>query len=292
VYQDITLEQNTYYQLRFRAKGDLNRFCQFGVKEADSGLIRYMPEIYDTSAIHRNYKLNFKTATDTNWRVEFRVTGIADNSTEVRTFKDVVIQKINSLATAEYAIGALGDSQLIWIGTSSAELDDNSLSFTSTAIAKVYGDLRHYVIPVIDGEGGNNAGQVLARVGNITGHSPKPTFCMIETGTNDAAGGTAMPTFRANVISIINALETASVTPILMNVPPRTDEPANSAVEAYSDEIEDIAVVEGVALLDARGVFLANPDWATEYMIDQVHFNTRAHQAIGRVYGDLLLGMV
>lgn len=292
MYQAVTLDTNSYYQLRFKGYGDLNRYCLFGAKEADAGLERYVPEIFSVSDAWKSYRYNFKTASDPNWLIEFRIASIADNSTEVRGVKDIQLQKISALSTPEFAIGALGDSQLIWLTNTASQLDDNCFSFTSTGIAYVMHKNLMYVTPEIQGEGGNYASQVLGRVSSITGASPKPTFCVIEAGTNDAAGGIPLATFRSNIISIINALETASVTPILMNVPPRTDEPAASAVEAYSDEIDDIAVVEGVALLDARGVFLANPTWATDYMIDQVHFNARAHQAIGRVYGELLLTLL
>ena len=56
----------------------------------------------------------------------------------------------------------------------------------------------------------------------VTTLSPKPSFCFLSVGSNDAGSGVAASAFLANIATIVAEMRAARIEPILMSVPPRT----------------------------------------------------------------------
>jgi hypothetical protein len=127
---------------------------------------------------------------------------------------------------------------------------------------------------------GERSDQTLARVAEVTGLPVKPRFCLISTGSNDAAVGVSAATFQANLLAIIAALRAAGITPILMTVPPRSA--VYGTISEYNFRIARIASANSYPLIDAFAV-LANPateQYLSAYLNDGIHPNPAGCQAV------------
>lgn len=72
------------------------------------------------------------------------------------------------------------------------------------------------------GISGNVTAQMLARVTDVTGLSPRPSWCIVMGGTNDCSGGVTVAQYAANIKAIVAALTAARVRPLLVTPPPKT----------------------------------------------------------------------
>ncbi|HYF51878.1 MAG TPA: PKD domain-containing protein [Planctomycetota bacterium] len=75
-------------------------------------------------------------------------------------------------------------------------------------------------------------------------------FAVLMLGTNDANAGRSAVEFRANMDSIVDALEARNIVPVLSTVPPHYDSARNSTVNAYNNELRSMAQTRGLPLID------------------------------------------
>lgn len=118
-------------------------------------------------------------------------------------------------------------------------------------------------------------------VGQITALSPRPRYCFISAGSNDAGTGVSSSTFVANITSICDSLRLAGILPVIMGVPPRTG--AAGLVAEYNLRLYRYASRTGTPFLDqfsilvdpATGGYLAAYDSG-----DGIHPNPSGCKAI------------
>ena len=76
----------------------------------------------------------------------------------------------------------------------------------------------------------------------------RPAVALIMLGTNDAAGGTSVKTFEANMQAIIDISITEGVIPVLSTIPPMARR--DDTIDAYNQAIRNLARVNDVLLWD------------------------------------------
>jgi lysophospholipase L1-like esterase len=288
--QNITLEANTDYQFRVRWRGEA--LTLFQVHNADSTIIKRLTPVTGIAAASWKTDLfNFNTGNATAWILNMALSGGSPGNSATTFIDDIEIQKIG-LSTPRYTIAAIGDSQVSHLGLNAATENDNTQSWLSASIRKrqTLGHLE-VVTPLNAGIVGNNAADVLARLQTDVIASD-PALCYVAVGTNDASQHWYIPSFKANIISILQALKAAGIIPVLFTITPRKD---GVSITDYNTAITEAAAAESVTLFDANAIFLANADWATEWMDgveEELHYNAAAHMALGIELGATLEGLL
>lgn len=137
------------------------------------------------------------------------------------------------------------------------------------------------------GVSGDNAGDALARIGEVTGLSIKPDYCLVLLGTNDAGQGVPFDTYAANMTAIVERLRAAGIRPILMTVPPvpttvlGNGETRRGMADGYNAFLIRLAQREGVPILDYRTAVMDTAgDWLAGYSGDGVHPTNPGYRAM------------
>ncbi|MEQ8849884.1 GDSL-type esterase/lipase family protein [Botrimarina sp.] len=82
-----------------------------------------------------------------------------------------------------------------------------------------------------------------------------PEIALVMWGTNDLARGAEPADYAANLREVVAAIKSNGTTPILISPPPRSGYEA--AAQRYSEALADLALEEGVPLVDYHGEILA-----------------------------------
>lgn len=115
---------------------------------------------------------------------------------------------------------------------------------------------------------GETSGQLKARTAVFTGANPKPAKVVILCGTNDAQGTVVGATFRANLLTIVQAALDAQIDPVLCTIPPlgaAFSTAKRGQVAAINAQVRLLAAALGLHCIDFHAV-LTDPvtgQWAT-----------------------------
>jgi lysophospholipase L1-like esterase len=140
------------------------------------------------------------------------------------------------------------------------------------------------------GVGGETTTQILARVGTIAALNPKPGWCLVQGGSNDATAGITAATTIANVKATYDALLAAGIGVIATTVPPHSAAasltgagPINRAIKEYAQTKAGIILVDWYPYLadPSAGTFLVGSD-------DTIHPNAGGASTMGRALADVL----
>ncbi|MCK6561741.1 VCBS repeat-containing protein [candidate division KSB1 bacterium] len=129
-----------------------------------------------------------------------------------------------------------------------------------------------------EGHPGWSANQIL---GNLTTFltQAQPQAVLLHIGTNDISGGNSAEQVVSEIAAIVD--QTLGFDPglrlFLSTLVPRTDanEPVNAEVNAQLPALVNARASAGhrIYLVDNYAAFLANPNWATDWMADRLHPN-------------------
>lgn len=108
--------------------------------------------------------------------------------------------------------------------------------------------------------------QALARIADVTDQAPD--FCFVLIGANDSVAAT----LRANVVSIVTALRTAGVEPILCTLLPQATQ---TFVQAHNSWLRAYAAEAGLSLVDFYAALSSTTGgWVAAYTSDNTHPTT------------------
>lgn len=96
--------------------------------------------------------------------------------------------------------------------------------------------------------------QIVPLVGQILALNPRPRYCFVTAGSNDAATGVSSATLLANITSICNTLRAAGILPVIMGVPPRTG--VAGLIAEYNLRLHRYASSTGTPFLDQFSVLV------------------------------------
>jgi lysophospholipase L1-like esterase len=162
----------------------------------------------------------------------------------------------SGLSSTFAPVGLLGGSTCAILGDSLANngegvawwiaaLSKQAISFPSSAY--------------VQSNPGNTSAQIAAVTSGVTALSPRPRFCLVSAGSNDAAAGVTLATYSTNMQAIVADLRAAGITPILMTTPPRTG--VYGRIAEYNLWLGRYAAQTGLPVVDAWSVLV---DPATE----------------------------
>ena len=202
-------------------------------------------------------------------------TRLADHEARV-----AAAEEVTPLVRQPNYVAALGDS--ITIGNGANGGDVGSGAYLTWACAASGGVL----VPLIDGFGGvagNTTTQMLARITDITGLTPKPSRCFVMGGTNDSNGSLNMTTYKSNIQAIVTALRTALIEPILLLIPPK--DANNTEVAQINAWLSLYGAVSGVQVIDLYTPYQdgATGQWAGTFDQDGTHPTTATAKLMGEV---------
>lgn len=106
---------------------------------------------------------------------------------------------------------------------------------------------------------------------------------VIECGSNDAGGNTALTTFAANVTSMVTAVKAAGLYPILVTVPPRNGK--SLYVATYNAWLSRYASSADVMLVDLNATVVdpATGDWLSAMSAGEgIHPNVAGNKVFGQ----------
>lgn len=147
------------------------------------------------------------------------------------------------------------------------------------------------------GVGGNTTAQILARISSVTSLNPKPTFCVVQGGTNDTNLNVDPATTIANMQAICDQLMLVGIYPILTSVPPvpYTSPSQLASVAAILTAQKDIArKTRGVIFCDWRP-YVVNPidgTWQAGLSDDGIHPNSVGCARLGKALADTLAPLI
>lgn len=156
----------------------------------------------------------------------------------------------------------LGDS--LTIGNPTA---DNSWAYYASILSK-----GRFNILYNAGISGQNTTSIAARVQSDV-IAKKPKICVILAGTNDVLQGVLPATTRTNLESMITALQSANIMPILCTIPPADTTGHQSANDTINFIIRSLATKYRLAVCDFHTPMLntANGLFNSTYSSDLVH---------------------
>lgn len=148
----------------------------------------------------------------------------------------------------------------------------------------------------IFGVGGNTTAQILARVGDVIALNPRPTYCVVQGGTNDTNLNVPAETTIANQKATCEALIEAGITPILVSVPPVPYVSAGqlASVSAVLSWQKTYArETPGLIYCDWRR-YIAKPDgtWRTGFSDDAIHPNSVGCSRMGWALAETLKPLI
>lgn len=121
--------------------------------------------------------------------------------------------------------------------------------------------------------------------------SPKPSWCLILCGANDAQSSVALATFASNVQQMVGMLRAAGITPVLGTVPPNNNDTYDNFVRLYNAWLMRYCEVERVPMVDFYTLVLDHTtgNWkATWDNGDGLHPSNIANKAMGKAVVDTL----
>jgi hypothetical protein len=129
---------------------------------------------------------------------------------------------------------------------------------------------------------GYTSASLLPLVSEITSLDPRPDYCFISAGSNDAASGVPAATFIANITQITQAFRAAGITPVLMTVPPRTG--VYGLLGEYNMRLARYSAQNGFPIFDAYAP-LADPATGqplASLTADNIHPNAAGCKAVAQ----------
>jgi lysophospholipase L1-like esterase len=159
---------------------------------------------------------------------------------------------VTGLDTALAALGAFGGNLAALFGDSLANNGDGvaywiaALTNQKFCFTSVGGYINYHP--------GYTSSQIVALTTQITALSPRPRYCFISAGSNDAATGVTSATFLANITSICDALLAARILPVIMGPPPRTG--VFGLVAEYNLRLYRYASSTGIPFLDQYSILV------------------------------------
>jgi lysophospholipase L1-like esterase len=150
-------------------------------------------------------------------------------------------------------------------------------SFAAAINAAVVG---YFPAMINGGIGGETTTGALGRLSAALALNPDYRFFILGYGTNDAAGGQIpVPTFKANLQSMIDQLEAAGREAVIPRIPPAEDG-QHTAIPSYNSAIDELTAENGLLPgADLYGYFTSGADLFTcppcvgTRMTDNLHPN-------------------
>jgi hypothetical protein len=147
---------------------------------------------------------------------------------------------------------------------------------------------------------GWSGGKVADWILTVNGFDPLPALLslnldlvFIRPGINDAVAGTAPATFKAQLVTLVDALLAAGTNVVLATQYPSNVASASQAVQnALAQQVRDVASERGLALQDTHAEWV---DWTTANslgdMADNLHANKQGLTKSVVKTADLLIGL-
>lgn len=102
----------------------------------------------------------------------------------------------------------------------------------------------------------------------LSQHAAERYFILIQYGTNDQGYGISNKTTGDNIAAMIDIARARGVTPVVANLPPRSDE----SVSSRNTEILNAAASRGLPIVDHNATFGPFPQY-TNFMVFEPTFN-------------------
>lgn len=121
--------------------------------------------------------------------------------------------------------------------------------------------------------------------------SPRPSWCMILCGANDASASTPLATYRANVIEMVRRLRAAGIAPVLSSVAPNNVDSIDAFIRLYNVWLTRYCEEEQIPLVDFYSLVVnqATGDWKAGWDNgDGLHPTNLANKAMGKAVVDAL----
>lgn len=130
------------------------------------------------------------------------------------------------------------------------------------------------------GVGGNTLAQIADRVGSVLAMSPRPSWCIVQGGTNSISGGDTLANMKALAKYIIATLQGSGIIPLMLPITPRTVAGITTAKNlilcAYNNWLREYChATPGVAFVDVTNLM---SDWTNaagdplaNYTFDGLH---------------------
>ena len=208
--------------------------------------------------------------------------GLADHETRV-TAAEASVARLDNRA---YGIAILGDSHAGGAGdATSIRFFDLFCGYTGQR-ARYRGN---------KGVGGQTSAQIAARLTDITGMVPKPSWCMVCAGFNDIGADTAVATIMTNIATIATGLRAAGVEPILCQIPPANGWSGSQRVAGLrlNAAIQEYAYQHGHPVADLYTP-VANPTtggYLAAMTIDNTHMSYKGARTVAKAVADALLNL-
>ena len=145
-------------------------------------------------------------------------------------------------------------------------------------------------VDVINGSiSGDTTGNGLARLPQLLDQH-KPDSVLIELGANDGLRGFAPPIIKQNLNTIIDTIEAAGATPILMQIHVLPNY-GKRYTQAFSGIYPALAADRSVALIPffLEGIITSNPQWI---MDDGLHPKPEAQSWIAEFVADSIVDLL
>ncbi len=159
-----------------------------------------------------------------------------------------------------------------------------------------------------EGHGGVTADFILANVGTylqteFNNLGPEDTgIVLLHIGTNDISGGEAPESIKDDIISIIDAINAfnPNIYIIVSSLVPRNDgdggvKEGNNSTLNNLIELQFINKREqGIKILYAgmHELFKCNPNWATDYLTDDVHPNDTGYNLMAKIWFNRIMNAI
>jgi hypothetical protein len=130
--------------------------------------------------------------------------------------------------------------------------------------------------------------QIAARIGSVTGLSPKPDYCVVLAGMNDLLASTpATPEAMATAVdtTILQPLIAAGITPIVMGVPPAL----SLSTAMNSKRLEYNRFLSALPTIYCPSAERVQAQFGETATYDGIHPNAAAHHVMGKALAATIL---
>ncbi len=141
------------------------------------------------------------------------------------------------------------------------------------------------------GVDGNTSAQILTRL-QADCLDKQPDIVILNAGSNDAAAGVSLATYRTNMTTMINAIRATGAALVVVSPPPRNG--MTTSISQYANWLGAYCRQVGIPFVDAYALF-ANPDtgeWLNGYSTDGVHPNGKGYRLLCAEIANVIAGFV